>query len=68
MNLHAIGLFITNQSGNGGAGGGPLTAIVRDSDGNTFTVTNQVYNSVTNSFIVSADVKNLSAVDFTVFT
>jgi hypothetical protein len=68
MNLHAIGIFITNQSGNGGSGGGPLTAAVLDSDANSFTVTNQVYNSVTNSFIVSADVKDSDGNDFTIFS
>ena len=68
MNIHAIGIFITNQSGNGGSGGGPLTAAVLDSDANSFTVTNQVYNSVTNLFIVNADVKNSAGTDFTIFS
>jgi hypothetical protein len=67
MNLHAIGLFITNQSGNGG-GGGNLTAIVLDSDANPFTVTNQVFNSGTNTFLVDADVKNSAGTDFTIFS
>lgn len=54
-------------SGSGG-GGGTLSAIVRDSDGNQFTVSNLVYNSTHNPFIVAADVKDSDGNDFTIFT
>ena len=67
MDINFIGIrFGVNT--NGGCAVGGLTAIVLDSYGNPFTVTNRVYYSGTNSFVVLADVKETDANDFTIFT
>ena len=67
MDIHYVGIRLGTNTDGGGSGGG-LTAIVRDSDANTFTVTNRVYNSGTNSFVVAAAVKDSDGNDFTIFT
>jgi hypothetical protein len=51
----------------GGTGGGPLSTIVTDSDGNQFTVTNLVYNVANIPFIVFADVADSDGNNFTIF-
>ena len=67
MDIHYVGIRLGVNTGGQGSGGG-LTAIVLDSDINPFTVTNRVYNSGTNSFVVAADVKDSDGNDFTIFT
>jgi hypothetical protein len=66
LQTNAISIWASQQAGSGAAG--LLTATVLDSDGNSFTVNQRVYNSGTNSFIVAADVKDSDGNDFTIFT
>jgi hypothetical protein len=68
MDLHSLSLRIDSASGAGGVGPGTLTTTVYDSDGNTFVVTNKVYNANFNPFLVSADVLDSDGNAFTVFT